>query len=213
MAKAAAQQRTGAHLPEQPAERGSARGGVCRQELAELFGKIEQDRAGFEHPLRRRDTMVHERRNLAVGIDGDEAAGKLVAIADLDKPGVIVRRADAGLQQLLQHDRGLLAIGRCERIELQLVLTYRQVLVMSGTGDRAVDTSKLTAAGLVPGPDLGRGIGGIAHRKFLLTPKDGRQVRSGGGGGKASIRRHGRPGAGRSINFVPRAIKKLCNAP
>ena len=73
--------------------------------------------------------------------------------------------------------------------------------------------SAAAAAGLVPGPDLGRGIGGIAHRKFLLTPKDGRQVRSGGGGGKASIRRHGRLGAGRSINFVPRAIKKLCNAP
>ena len=171
MTKAAAQQGAGAHLPEEPAERRGARRRIGRQEHAEFFGEIEQDRAGFEHALRRRDAMVHQRRDLAVGIDRHEAAGKLVALADADEPCVIIGGADAGLQQFLQHDRHLLPVGRGERIKLQLVVADRQVLVMGRAGDRPVDVGELAAAGLVPGPDLGRSIGGIAHGEFLLTPE------------------------------------------
>ena len=46
----------------------------------------------------------------------DEAAAELVAVADLDQPGIVFRTAVTQRQQLLQHDRHLHAIGRSQRI-------------------------------------------------------------------------------------------------
>jgi hypothetical protein len=43
---------------------------------------MQQDRAGFEHPDRLRAAAVHQRRDLGVGVDRDEAAAELVALAD-----------------------------------------------------------------------------------------------------------------------------------
>src|SRR5207302_7449493 len=67
-------------------------------------------------------------------------------------------------QQLLEHDGDLLAVGRAQRIELQRMAADRQLLVMGGAGDRAIDVGKAAAVRLVPGPDFGRRVfGRIGH--------------------------------------------------
>ena len=67
-------------------------------------------------------------------------------------------------QQLLEHDRDLLTIRSGQRIELERVAADRQLLVVGGAGDRAVDVRELAAARLAPGPDLWRGVfGRTAH--------------------------------------------------
>ena len=48
-----------------------------RQEFAELFGQVDQDGAGFEHPDRLGAAAVHQGRNLGIGIGGDKAAAEL----------------------------------------------------------------------------------------------------------------------------------------
>ena len=104
------------------------------------------------------------------GVDRDEAAAELVALADLDQPGVVLGAVVAERQQLLEHDGDLLAVRRAERIELHRMLADRQLLVVRRAGDRAVDVGEAAAVGLVPGPDLGRDIiGGVGHPGALLT--------------------------------------------
>ena len=103
---------------------------------------------------------------LLFGIDRDEAACELVAFADADRPGVIFGVAVALREQLLEHDRDLLAVGRRERVELERVLPDRQLLVVRGAGDRAVDVRELPAAGLVPSPHFRRHIFGHAGSLF-----------------------------------------------
>ena len=61
---------------------------------------------------RRLLAIVHERRDFGIRVYPDKSAAKLVALADSDQPGVILRPAMTGRQQLLQHDRDLDAIGR-----------------------------------------------------------------------------------------------------
>ena len=132
MAEAAAQIGRAAHLPEQPRQAFGARGRLGRQESAELLGQIQQDRAGLEHPDRLRAAAVHQRRDLGVRVDRHEAAAELVALADLDQPGVVLGAAVAERQQLLEHDRDLHAVRRAQRVELQRMAADRQLLVVGG---------------------------------------------------------------------------------
>jgi hypothetical protein len=125
VAEAAAQQGRGTHLPEQPVERFGARRHRLRQEGAELFGQVEQDRTGFEHAHRLVAAAVHQRRDLRVRVDLDEAARELRALVDADQPGIVFGARMAGGQQLLQHDRDLLAVRRGQRIQLQRMLADR----------------------------------------------------------------------------------------
>jgi hypothetical protein len=66
--------------------------------------------------------MVDQRRDLRVRIDLGEAAAELVALEDVDQPGVVFRTRMAGGQQLLEQDRDLLPVRRALRIELQRML-------------------------------------------------------------------------------------------
>ena len=92
MAEAAAQERRRPHLPEQPVKRLGPRRRVLGQESAELFGEVEQDRPALEHALGLcRIGPVEQRRNLRIGVQFDEARTELVALADVDVPGVIFR--------------------------------------------------------------------------------------------------------------------------
>ena len=180
MPEAAAQERRRAHLPLQPGQALGPRGRAGGQEGAELLGQIHEDRAGFEHPDRLRSAAVVERRNLGVRVDLDEAAGELVALADLDQPGVVFGAAVAGSQELFQHDRHLDAVRRRQGIELQRMLADRQLLVMGRAGDGTVDAGELAAAFLVPGPDGGRrvvGIVGHRHLHFRILRVKGDRVR------------------------------------
>ena len=156
MAEAAAEIGRAAHLPEQPVQRLGAERDVLRQEGAELLRQIEQDRAGFEHADRLRSAAVQQRRDLRVRVDRHEAAAELIALADVDQPGVVLGAGMAQREQFLEHDRDLHAVGRAERIELQRVAADRQLLLMRRAGDRPVDVGKGAAAGLGPGPDLRR---------------------------------------------------------
>ncbi len=102
--------------------------------------------------------MVHQGRDLRIGIDLDEARTELVALADIDQPGVVFGIAVTGGQQFLEQDGDLLAIGRAQRIELQRMLADLQCLFTGRTRHRPVDIGELPAIALVPGPDLGRHI-------------------------------------------------------
>ncbi|MNL60140.1 hypothetical protein D3C87_1839270 [compost metagenome] len=118
MSEAAAEIRRGCHLPEQPVHRFGPGLVFLRQEGAELFSEVEQDRTRFEYADRLRSGPVHQRRDLRVRIDLDEARAELVALVDADQPGIVFSSGMAGSQQFLQHDADLLAIGRCQRIQL-----------------------------------------------------------------------------------------------
>ncbi len=47
---------------------------------------------------------VEQRRDLRVRVDADEAAAELVALVDLDQPGVVLGAGVARREQLLEHD-------------------------------------------------------------------------------------------------------------
>ena len=185
MAEAAAQERRAAHLPEQPRQAFGASGAVRRQERAELLGQVQQDRAGFEHPHRRRAAMVHQHRDLGIRVGRDEAAAELVAVVDPDQPGVVLRRAMAERQEFLQHRRHLDAVGRGQRVQLQGMAADRQVLVVRRARRRAVDAREAAAGGGLPGPDVRRGVGRqIVHRSVSsaatrATPAPSRRIRIG----------------------------------
>src|SRR3546814_14229342 len=103
MAETAAEKGRAAHLPHQPRQRFGTLCGVGRRESAEFFGKMDQDCARFEHPDRFAAATVDERGDLAVRIGADEAARKLVALADVDQPGVIFGASLARREQLPEH--------------------------------------------------------------------------------------------------------------
>ena len=164
MPETAAEIGRGAHLPEQPGEAFRALRGVFGKEGAELLREIEQDRAGLENPRRLRQRIVHQRRNFRIRVDRHEAGAELVAVADPDEPGVVFGAAVACRQQLLQHHRDLHAVGRAQRVELQRVPAARQLLLVRGAGDGAVDRREAAAALALPGPDFRRFVGGgVGH--------------------------------------------------
>ncbi len=76
--------------------------------------------------------MIGERGNFRVGIDLHKAAGKLIALADIDQPCVIFRIRMPRRKQLLQHDRHLDAIGRGQRVKLERMRAHRQGFFMGG---------------------------------------------------------------------------------
>src|SRR5208283_239334 len=84
VAESSAEIRRASHLPEQPGQAFGARADLGRQECPELLGEIEQDRAGLEDADRLRTAAVHHSRYLGVGIDRNETASELLALADPD---------------------------------------------------------------------------------------------------------------------------------
>ena len=129
---------------------------------------MHQDRAALEHPHRLCAAAVHQRRDLGVRVDLDKAGAELVALADVDQPGVIFGARVALGQQLLQHHGDLHPVRSRQRVQLQRVLADRQFLVMGGAGNGAVGGGKLAAIAFFPFPDFRRGVGGIAHLLGLV---------------------------------------------
>lgn len=76
----------------------------------------------------------------------NKAASKLIAVTDLDKPGVIFRTAVAKGEQFFEHDRYFHTIRRTQRMELKRMATDRQVFVMRRSRDWSVDICKAAAA-------------------------------------------------------------------
>jgi hypothetical protein len=94
VAEPAAQVGRAAHLPEQPGQALRPLGHRLGQErTAELLGEVQQDGARFEHADRLGSAAVEQRGDLGIGIDGDEAAAELIALADPDQPGIVLRPA------------------------------------------------------------------------------------------------------------------------
>jgi hypothetical protein len=65
---------------------------------------------------------IQERRDLGVRINGHEAAAKLVAVCDPNRPGFVFRAVTQS-QQLFEHHRHLHTIRGAERIKLQGMAT------------------------------------------------------------------------------------------
>src|SRR5690554_474541 len=171
--EAAADEGRTAHLPEQPVEALGTTTDVLRNEGAEPVRQIQQDGAGLEQPQRRVHAGVEHRRDLGVGVDLDEAAAELIALADADQPGVVFRLAEAGLQQLLEHDGDLDPVGRGQRIQLQRMLATRQLTLVGGPGNGPVDAGKLAAVVLVPGPDPWWYVAVFAHLILPVCARSG----------------------------------------
>src|SRR5690606_35562460 len=109
-----------------------------------------------------RPAAVEQGGDLAVGVHADETAGELVAVRDLDGPGVVFGGV-TGLEQFLEHDAGLHPVGRGERVELERMLADRQIALLARTGGRAIDAGELPAV-LGISPDFGRDVARIGHR-------------------------------------------------
>ena len=137
---------------------------------------MEQDRARFENPGRPGRRIVDQRRDLRVGVDRDEPRAELVALADVDDPGVVFRAFVPGGQQLLKHHGDLDAVGRRQRIELQRMRAARQRRLMRRAGVRPVDRGERAAVLAFPFPDLGRFVGGSIGHGVVL--RGGRRVDS-----------------------------------
>ena len=162
MAEAAAEIGGAAHLPEQPGQALGPGAVVLGQEVAELLGQVDEDRARFEDAGGGLRAVVDERGDLGVRIRRDEAARELVAVADVDQVSVVLGVMPA-VQELLEHHRDLHPVRRRQRVDLERMFAHRQVLLVGRTGDRPVDLGEAAAALGVPLPDLGRGVGGVVH--------------------------------------------------
>ena len=79
------------HLDHHPLDDIVALAGVLGQELAGLFGEVEQDRPELDHGvgLPARTVMIDDRWNLGVRIDLQELRAELLALPDVDELGVI----------------------------------------------------------------------------------------------------------------------------
>src|SRR5690606_9261093 len=89
---------------------------------------------------------------------------ELVAIADLDQPGIVLGAAVAKGKQLFEHDADVDAVERGQGIQLQRVLAHRQRLFLSRPGRRRVDAGELAARRRIVRPDLRRNVGsGVSH--------------------------------------------------
>src|SRR6478609_10785650 len=100
--------------------------------------------------------MIDQCRDLRIRIDADKAAAELIALEDVDQPGIVFGISMSGRQQLLQQDRDLLAVGCSLRVQLQRMLSDWQLLLEGRAGHRSVRTAKRTAIDGLLGPDLGR---------------------------------------------------------
>jgi len=107
--------------------------------------------------------VVEQRRDLGVRVERDKAAAELVALADLDQPGIVLGALVAFRQQLFEHDRDLDPVRRAQRIKLKRMLADRQLPLKLRAGSRAVDIGE-PAEGRLGYPDLGRRVfGGVGH--------------------------------------------------
>ena len=152
MAEAAAEERRAAHLPEQPGQGLGARRAGGGQELAELLGEIDEDRAGFEHADRLGAAAVDQRRDLRIGIDRDEAAARTGRPRRCGSARRHIRRPLWPLlEQLLEHDRDLLAV-RASRANRAGRGACRPAAPCRGSAPAIgpVDVGELAAAGLRP---------------------------------------------------------------
>ena len=71
-----------ADLPEQPLEDCLAALRIARHELPGFLGKVDEDRARFEHRYRRAlDSLIDDGRHAVVRADGEELGLELIARA------------------------------------------------------------------------------------------------------------------------------------
>jgi hypothetical protein len=86
--------------------------------VPKLLRQIEQDGPGLEHADRLGSAAILKCGNLGVRIDGYETAAELLALPDVDEPGVVLGPRMPQCEQLLEHDGDFLAVGGAQRIEL-----------------------------------------------------------------------------------------------
>ena len=79
--------------------------------------------AGLEHSHRRCTAVIHEGRDLGVGVSANKATDKLVTVIDANQPSIMLLPPTAQGQHLFKHNRRLDAIGFGQRTKLQRVAT------------------------------------------------------------------------------------------
>mmetsp|Transcript_14551 Transcript_14551/g.57151 ORF Transcript_14551/g.57151 Transcript_14551/m.57151 type:complete len:246 (+) Transcript_14551:55-792(+) len=104
---------------------------ALRQQLGVvLLCQVKEDVARLEHLhwLTTRALAVEQRRDLAVGVEVDEAARELVSLHNVDEVGVVLDDVRA---ELLEKNGDLLAVGRGEGVELDGVLSAGQLPLLA----------------------------------------------------------------------------------
>mmetsp|Transcript_182438 Transcript_182438/g.578160 ORF Transcript_182438/g.578160 Transcript_182438/m.578160 type:complete len:303 (+) Transcript_182438:257-1165(+) len=156
------------HLPHEPRLDLRTQGVLLREEhavLVKLVGQVHQNCSGLEdsHWLRC-IRVVHHRWDLGIRIDCLEPGFEL-RTTDGDEPCVILE-VGKQLDELLEHDRHLHAIGRAHGIQLQTMFALGQWLVFSPRpGIRAIGATELTSHLLVL-PNLGDLV--LGRQRWLL---------------------------------------------
>ena len=79
--------------------------------MPELVRQVQDDGPRLKDPHGGRATAIHQSRDFRVAIDAHEARGELLALLDVDDPGIVLGAAFAPLKQLLEHHGGLDAVG------------------------------------------------------------------------------------------------------
>ena len=113
--------------------------------------------------------MVHQGRDLGVRVGRNKSAGKLVALHDVDQPGIILSAGMTRREQFFKHYSDFDAVRCAQRIELQRMFPNLQILVMGRARNRPVDAGETPAALSIPFPDLRWDIGIVSHVACLLA--------------------------------------------
>jgi len=92
---------------------------------------MDEDRPALKHAEFGFAAGINHGGDFGVGVDPDKAAGELLPLADVDGVSVIFRALVAQLQQFFEHHRNLHPIGRGERMDLERIVTARQVFVFA----------------------------------------------------------------------------------
>src|SRR5438132_346709 len=76
--------------PEEPRKAIGAGRSLGRDEATELFREMEQNGAGLEDAHRLVAGVVDQRWDLGIRVDIDEPRSELIALSDLDQPGIVL---------------------------------------------------------------------------------------------------------------------------
>src|SRR5258708_30837286 len=101
---------------------------------------------------------VDQRWDLGIGVDIDEPRPELIALSDLDQPGIVLSARKARLQKLLEQHRDLHAVPSALAVQLQRMFAFRQVPFERSSRGRAVNGFEDAALSLEIPPHLRRNV-------------------------------------------------------
>lgn len=154
MSEATTDERCGPNLPEQPVKRFCVGLMVLRQKCVEFSCQVQKDRAALEDSSRLRRRAVQESGNLCVRVKLNKSRAELIALKNIDEPGIVLSAPMAKCKQFFQEDGDLYAVRCSLRIQLKWMDAHGQFFFKPGASSRAIDVLKLATVTRFPRPDF-----------------------------------------------------------